>query len=272
MVWGNVAAHLWWLEAPVEATTFFGAKLSVDARDICGRYIYYFGIWEPHLTGFIQRRLKPGDTFVDVGANVGYYSLLASTIVGNSGQVVSLEALPSTFEMLRKGIHRSRARNIRPVNVAAWDTEASLPMFSGKDVGTSSLIPEWAERWNNSLRTEVKAATLSSLLTPAEKCNVRLIKIDVEGAELHVVRGMLDLLAASREELEVVVEVMPKFGDEITALFRSHGFHVYQLRNDYSARSYFEREAPDPPRRIESIPAINEQADIVFSRVDAAAL
>lgn len=71
-----------------------GVRMSVDTKDIVQRYLYQFGIWEPSLSGWLARTLRPGDVFVDVGANIGYYSLLAARLVGHLGSVVAIEASP----------------------------------------------------------------------------------------------------------------------------------------------------------------------------------
>ena len=166
-VWGHVAAHLWWLESYVNAKTVFGSVLRVDARDIGGRYIYYFGIWEPNLTKWIAERLGPGDTFVDVGANVGYYSLLAARM---AARVVAIEAVPRTYAILKENLAANQALNVRPVNVAVWDRQERLTMFVAQDkvTGTSTLMSKWAEQWHLAGRCEVPAAPLSTLLEPEE--------------------------------------------------------------------------------------------------------
>lgn len=64
---------------------------NVTTTDIIQRYLYLFGTWEPHLTAWIHQRLTPGATFIDVGANIGYYSLLAAHLVGPTGRVVAVE-------------------------------------------------------------------------------------------------------------------------------------------------------------------------------------
>ena len=79
-LWARVIdPYFAWISHPFVASTVSGMKMKGDAKDIIQQYIYYFGVWEPHITGWVSRRLAPGDTFVDVGANIGYYSLLAST-------------------------------------------------------------------------------------------------------------------------------------------------------------------------------------------------
>lgn len=272
-LWDNLASHLWWLESTVAARTFFGSTIYVDARDICGRYIYYFGVWEPNLTHWISQRLNDGDVFVDVGANVGYYSLLASTLVGG-GHVVAVEALPKTFAMFQRSIGRNHTANVRAVNIAAWHEPSVLTMFSGTLIGKSTLIGAWAERWKNAERCEVPASPLSEILTPDESKSVRIVKIDVEGAEWHVISGMTQLLENSRRDLEVVMEVTPTMlateghtCDDLLAFFARYGFRPYFLEMDYSASAYYGRGVPRSPRAITDIPTENEQQTIIFSRL-----
>ena len=132
---------------------------------MCGRFLYYFGMWEPNLTHWITERLKDGDVFVDVGANVGYFSLLASTLVG-SGHVVAVEPTPRAFDMLEESLRRSHATNVRAVNAAAWHEQSVLQMFSGANLTMSSLMSDWAARWNDYESCDVPADRLSAILTP----------------------------------------------------------------------------------------------------------
>jgi len=277
-LWRNLLAHLWWLETKVLARTCFGTEMRVDAEDIVGRYIYYFGVWEPVLTTWIRGRLAPGDTFIDVGANVGYYSLLTSQLVGNSGKVVAIEPAPQTFSVLQENISRNQAENVRAVNMAVWDCETNLQIFSkaGNTLGATTLMPGWAERWKLEPYCEVPAAPLPHILTSEELRSARLIKIDIEGAEWRAVLGLLPSLAGCREDLEIVLEVAPemlqaegKSCEDLLTLFRGLGFHPYLVENDYSAIAYLSKAMPNRPKRIVQVPARAEQTDIIFSRVDA---
>jgi FkbM family methyltransferase len=277
-LWKNLLAHLWWLETTVLARTLFGSEMRVDAEDIVGRYIYYFGVWEPILTSWVRQRLAPGDTFVDVGANVGYYSLLASQLVGDSGKVVAVEAAPQTFSVLRENVLRNRADNVRTVNMAAWDSETSLQIFSkaGNTPGTSTLMPGWAKQWNLEPHCEVPAAPLSEILTSEELKSARLIKIDVEGAEWRAVVGLVPFLAACRPDLEIVMEIAHemlqaegKSCEDLLALFQSMGFHPYRVENDYSAMAYLSEQMPGRPKRIDQVSTVSDQMDVIFSRVNA---
>jgi FkbM family methyltransferase len=273
-VWNQVAAHLWWLESRIRTTTYFGSMLDVDARDGCGRFIYYFGVWEPDFTAFIERTLKPGDCFIDVGANIGYYSLLASRLVGQSGKVVSIEAVPRTFEVLRRNLELNHSENVRAVNMAVWDKEETLTFFVSPDTidSTSTAIPSLAEGRGLRARCDIPAASLGSLLNRDEIAAARLIKIDVEGAERQAISGFGTMLETSRRDLEVMVEVSIEAFDEIVAFFQRHGFFSYRLENDYNVQSYVGGHDKKKPQRLEVAPKEDTHVDLIFSRIDAAAL
>nr|WP_202543458.1 FkbM family methyltransferase [Streptomyces sp. SID8382] len=260
------------------ARTRFGATFAVDTQDLIQRYLYLFGVWEPHMTRWLQRRLKPGDVFVDVGANIGYYSVLASRLVGGSGKVVAVEASPTFLGLLQRHSRRNGCANIRTVNAAVSDREELLTFIlaSSRNMGANSVVPYDGPAEST---FEIAARPLPDLLTEDEITRARVIKVDVEGAEGGVVRGLVPLLDRLRPDAELTVEVTPQrmaeLGDsveELLAALTGHGFHVYRLTNDYAAGSY-----PDALRRAPEVPVrwrgpVAEESDLVFSRVDAESL
>nr|WP_167504417.1 FkbM family methyltransferase [Streptomyces malaysiensis] len=260
------------------ARTRFGATFAVDTQDLIQRYLYLFGVWEPHMTRWLQRRLKPGDVFVDVGANIGYYSVLASRLVGGSGKVVAVEASPTFLRLLQRHARRNGCANIRTVNAAVSDREELLTFIlaSSRNMGANSVVPYDGPAEST---FEIAARPLPDLLTEDEITRARVIKVDVEGAEGGVVRGLVPLLDRVRPDAELTVEVTPQrmaeLGDsveELLAALTGHGFHVYRLTNDYAAGSY-----PDALRRAPEVPVrwrgpVAEESDLVFSRVDAETL
>ena len=276
VMWNSVVSHLCWLESTVTSRTVFGQRVVADAAEPVGKYIYYFGIWEPNLTHWLQGRLGPGDVFVDVGANVGYYSLLASGLVGAGGKVVSIEALPQFFAFLKDNIAINHVSNIRPVQAAAWDCEGTVKLFLRPDhpTGTTTAIPEWADRFHLEDVCEVPGRPLAALLRPDEIAAARVIKIDVEGAEWRVVNGLGDLIRSGRKDLEFVVEVTPGMGNteeavpDVVGYFKELGFYPYQIENNYSAEAYYRNHPLGRPTRLETTAGLGIQADIVFSRRD----
>ena len=267
-----IEPHLAWQAFAFVASTVFGSWISGDTRDIIQQYIYYFGLWEPNLTRYVRERLMPGDTFIDVGANIGYFSLLASKCVGTSGAVVAIEASPRIFAALQDNLECNPTQNVRALNIAVSDKAGTLKLYGGgifnSGATTTFEDPELV------FEDEVDAAPLSSLLTPQETSAARIIKIDVEGAEWRVIEGMAEILTNGRDDLEIIVEVSPKhlaLLDKTTAellrVFADAGFHPYALENDYTAQGYLTPASYQPPARV--CHAIEWETDIVFSRRDA---
>ncbi|MBC3842978.1 FkbM family methyltransferase [Streptacidiphilus sp. 4-A2] len=223
-------------------------------------------------------RLSHGDTFVDVGANIGYDSILASRLVGAAGRVVSIEASP---EFHRKVLHQARlnrAGNVRAINAAVSDRRRPLTfvLASSHNMGENSAVPYDGPAEST---FTIDAAPLPELLGSDELANARVIKIDVEGAEGGVIRGLAPALGKLRPDAEIAIEVTPermaKLGDSIEELLETmegSGFHAYRIVNDYSAESYPPalHRAPSVPTRWRQ-PLIGEN-DLVFSRIDADAL
>jgi FkbM family methyltransferase len=278
--WLNVVGpYLTWRGVERVAKTHFGARLFCNTRDLIQCYIYYFGRWEPNLTQFISQRLKPGDVFVDVGANVGYFSLLASSLVGPTGSVIAIEASPQTYDQLAANIALNGADNVEAINTAVSDRAGLAPLFAGhvENCGETTLSSEFAAMNQLQKSGEVHTKPLSSLLSPDIVHRVKLIKIDVEGLELAVVRGMLGILEYTRADLEILIEVTPdkilgggKGGDAVVDELQRYGFGAYVIENDYSGRSYMANRPDTRPRRLRS--ALVKQTDLVFSRLSAEAL
>ncbi|MGR8009645.1 FkbM family methyltransferase [Streptomyces hypolithicus] len=262
----------------VVAQASFGAQFHTDTRDLIQRYIYTFGVWEPPLTRWLQRTLRAGDTFVDVGANIGYYSLLASGLVEDSGRVVAVEASPDFHRVLSANIALNQVHNVRAVNEAVSDRAEVLhfTLASSANLGANSIVPYAGEAESHA---DVPARALPDILTPAELTTARVIKVDVEGAEGAVVRGLVPALRRLRPDAELAIEITPQrlteLGDsaeQLLAALSAGGFHPYRLPNDYDAASY-----PKAARGLGPVPTrwqgpVEDETEFVFSRTDAETL
>ena len=258
----------------LDGTTTWGGRFRCDLHDFIASRIYYFGVWEPNLTALVIGRLAPGDVFVDVGANMGYFTVLASRLVGDRGGVVAFEASPGTYAVLSEDVAMNRATNVRAVNKAVSDRPGTLALYSGPadNRGATSLHAERGGRFE----ANVPAAPLLDLLEPDERARVRLIKIDVEGAELPILLDLLDHLDAYPPRMELVVEVAPDemraAGVPVEALvarFAEHGYHWYVLENHHDPRAYFD---PRPRRAVRGTAIPTSRTDVVFSRENAPTL
>jgi hypothetical protein len=101
------------------ATTVFGASFDCEAHDLIQASILHFGLWEPHMTALMKHLIEPDTVIVDIGANIGYYSLMFSQLAGHDGKVIAIEALPRLAEYVRENSARNGATNI-DVRSAPW--------------------------------------------------------------------------------------------------------------------------------------------------------
>ena len=124
--------------------TRFGATITVNGSDIVGRDITFFGTWEPNLTASLSWRLSPGDTFVDVGANVGHFTLLASRLVGPTDRAVAVEPSPANLTLLTRNAASNRARNVQIVAAAASETAGALDFYGDGVTAYATLHAGWA--------------------------------------------------------------------------------------------------------------------------------
>ena len=186
--------------------TRYGFYMSVDVSEWLGRHVFATGEYEPATSRMLATCLRPGDTFLDIGANAGYFSLLAARIVGPTGKVVAFEPHPRMQKDYRHNVDLNHFQTICDLkNVALSNSHGEAEFFAGPDQhpGVSSLrAPERCSSTFN-----VPVATYDELIGPSER--VDCLKIDVEGAECCVLEGMTNMLAA---QLPIVVlEVTPSY-------------------------------------------------------------
>ncbi len=187
------------------AHTRHGFRIQIDVSDWLGRHVYVTGEYEPPTTRLITHRLARGSTFVDVGANVGYFTLLGAKCVGGHGKVYSFEPLPAVRRRLEENIQMNQFSHCEVHALAASNVEGTREFFVGPrdHLGVSSL-----RRLEDASETlTVQTATLDEVL-PLD-IQVALIKIDVEGSECHVLEGMQAILARSRPD--IILEVTPEY-------------------------------------------------------------
>jgi FkbM family methyltransferase len=269
-----------WRPLTVDGTSEDGIHLRCRLPDIIQMYVYLFGTWEPDLAAFMRRRLRPGDTFIDVGADIGYLSVLGSRLVGPHGVVVAIEPAPFAIAALQETVAMNDLTNIRLVAGAVSDRDGELPLFVGPSYA-SGLTTTVAPRFGHREQGRVRAAPLGSLVTREELATTRLIKIDVEGAENRVLAGMLASVEALTADAELVVEMMPKWWSDpqlrpidVLRPFLERGFHVYLLPANYLPWRYLWPKDVGAPQRLRDFAVLERRAklDVVLSRSDADAL
>ena len=258
-----------WRARGFSCRTRYCGRMFGNTEDLIQRHIYFFGNWEPNISAWIAATLRPGDCFVDVGANIGHYSLLASRVVGDSGHVVAIEAAPWIHALLERHVDLNRRRNVRTVAVAAAAQRGVLMLYAGNpgNIGKTSTVA------HAGACSEVPSVPLAEILSETECQRVRIMKIDVEGAELQVLHGLVPLLPRLRHDVEIVMEISPalmpdaeRARAEIFATMRAHGFSAYAFDNDYGVDTYLHQGCIKQPVRLMD-EHLTQQADILFSRI-----
>ncbi|HEY0077495.1 MAG TPA: FkbM family methyltransferase [Pyrinomonadaceae bacterium] len=185
-----------------------GAQMVVDITGLMGD-LYFNGAasYEPQTTQFITARLSRGETFVDVGANVGYFSILAASRVGSEGKVYAFEPNPNLHGDFKRSVQINGFENlIRLTEVAISSADSDEVDFfislAEANTGLSTLTPAKGHLETGSLslghKITVPARTLDSWMKETGLSHIDMLKIDVEGAEEIVLDGMQETLADAR--------------------------------------------------------------------------
>jgi FkbM family methyltransferase len=158
--------------------------------DGVGRVLAVEGIWEPHVTALFRASLSPGDVCVDVGANIGYFTLLAARLVGPAGHVYALEPAPATYGALVSSIELNGFSNVTALCVAAGEAPGEAVLEDSEQSVLSAIRVEGGKSKAGSRGLTVPVQPVGSLIRPADLARLRLVKVDVEGYELEVLRGL----------------------------------------------------------------------------------
>ena len=143
--------------------------------------------WETHVTNAIAQHLTPGDVFLDIGANIGYFTLLAASIVQDGGKVISFEPNPESLQLLYSSIVENQFKNITVYPFAASDFQQMLGLATGGSNGHVVDVSFFAQR-----TYIVQSIIVDEWLQHEKQINV--IKIDIEGHEPFAIRGMDKLI------------------------------------------------------------------------------
>ena len=214
------------LDRAVSVETEWGA-LFIDAADeVIRPAIDRHGIWEPGETALLLEWLGPSMTFVDIGAHVGYYTILAARRVGPGGLVLAFEPSPRNYELLLANVWQNGLTNVVCFPWAVSDRVGFLDLFTDEsNTGDNRIFPSAGRQ-----HVRVRAVALDAL--PLIQPPIDVVKMDVQGAEEAVVAGMGTLLARS-PCARITLEYWP-FGiralgrDERATLryYRSLGYRV----------------------------------------------
>lgn len=182
------------------------------------------GSYEPAVTRLLKKYLQPGSLFIDVGANVGYFSRMAGEIVGKDGKVYAFEVDSNNFMCLCRNIKGSS--NILPFHFAISDKNAFLDLNISTHAACHSLVET-----ENNLKGETSTVFSISLdhfwENYLEKQDVDLLKVDVEGAEIFVLSGMQKMISKGAVK-NMIIEFCPE-------ILKNAGFEIADFYNKLSS-------------------------------------
>jgi FkbM family methyltransferase len=261
------------LSSQKEAETFFDEPMTVVIPSGYGE-IYCYGATvdadaEVRLNKFLLRELAEGGVFFDIGACLGYYSLLASNLVGPEGRVLTFEPSPSVIPILRRNL--SGKQNVEIINKALSRTSGSTRFHVAPlpFIGTSSLRADWQER-----NTELVTVDTICLDDYCYSTGIfpSIIKLDVEGVEDEVLKGSARLL---REQgpllaLEVFTPLLESDRESLRILHEL-GYEPYAIQDDGRLQALddqsLEPHLADLKARYRIIhDSINDFDNLVFKR------
>ena len=199
------------LTVPILRGPLRGNKWVVGSQ----RHAFWLGIYEPHMQSLIAREVKAGSVFYDIGANVGFYSLLAAKLVGD-GKVLAFEPWSANLAHLRRHLSLNRARNVEVMELAVSD-EVGSAFFQPEATGAMGRLLE-----QGSVR--VTTTTLDAMLHDNSAPPPHYIKMDIEGAEAKALLGgqacfrthkpVLFLATHGRDIREQCFEILRSFNYE----------------------------------------------------------
>jgi len=181
------------------------------------------GVYEPEVSSYIIKNLKSEETFMDIGANNGYHTLLAANVVGN-GKIISIEPNPEAFKRLTSNIELNNLSNVISLNLALSDNEGKALLYLDDDVGDASASLK-TNRYSRPF-VEVELKRFDQLFKDE---TIKMIKMDVEGAEIDIIRGGLEDYTRDHKNVDIIMEWNPFYRNKEDFDYLSRLFHINLL-------------------------------------------
>ena len=202
-------------------------------------------IKEPGTCNWIKQEVRPGEIFYDIGANIGVYTVLAANCAGENGRVFAFEPHCPSFSRLLDNIRVNNLEHIvTPCNFALHDQPGFFPFnyFSGEAASSQSQIESASGESKLEFQPEISglkySASIDSLIATKKFPPPHHIKIDVDGNEFAILRGMSALMKSSQRPKSIQVEIDKHYKDEIMSLM---ALHKYVLAAKHYTRAGVER-------------------------------
>lgn len=228
-------------EGEVTVPIPLGLRLMVSTKDSgLGMYLRTQNEFEPLQTSRFLKQVKKGDVVMDIGANIGYYTILASKKVGPSGKVYAFEPYSKNLTLLKKNIALNTCTNVVVVAEAVSDTSAKKPFEVDRANPGESRLAAHKSKKSDMLVTTI---TLDSFLKREKIKKADVIKMDIEGAEIQAILGAKNLLKNSKKItlfIECNVRALARFDKTplgLTSLLEGFGLEITGILNEFRKKS-----------------------------------
>ena len=187
---------------PVEVDAY-GFRLMIDPSDRqVSLSLLLHGKYEPEETSLFDRTLRPGMVVVDVGANLGIYTLLAGRGVGPAGRVVAIEPDPTTFELLAANVARNAMSNVSLLRCAVAAEPGTMSLYRVPGHPALASLSRSNAR-STAERVDVEVTTLDAALSELGIERINVLKLDAQGAEIDILRGARETISRARPTMFV---------------------------------------------------------------------
>jgi FkbM family methyltransferase len=189
----------------------------------------FYGVDEPEVQGLLKRVLKPGDWAIDGGANCGIFTVAMAQLVGPTGRVLAFEPGENNVGLLEQNVRAAGCQNVEIIQKALWSKSETVRLHMHADGSKNSLAPHSGTHGS----ADIEAVTLDDYVSMSLLGRLRLLKLDIEGAEMEALKDAERLLTwCPYVVCEANMEALPKFGSNIDLLcnfMRRRDYHAFIL-------------------------------------------
>jgi FkbM family methyltransferase len=233
-----------------------GVVFEYDLAHYRGTAPMDFGSYAPLIVEVMKRFLRPGGVFVDVGANIGYLSAIGAGLVGPQGEVHAFEPVPAYSNRLGRLAELNPRHKIFANAHAAGETPGTCTIYVTREPGQNTMIRAYQQPVEVVSTLEVPVVRLDDYIEAKTLRNISLFKIDAEGFELPVLKGLERYFASTRKRPPIICEIAPR-------AYALQGRKLTDLADYMSAHGYSARDLIDPGRRVD-VCGIKQVEDVLF--------
>lgn len=206
-----------------------------NIREMQQRRIYFLDRYESREIKLCKKLLSSGDIFIDVGANIGWFTIGAARQVGQAGKVIAFEPSSQINPQLQRNIYLNKLSNVKVEKIALSDENgtAILSGYTEENIGLPSIVGN-SDNYEKSGSEKVETVRFDDYYQRASLGKIRLIKIDAEGAEMKILEGMGKLLEKKDVDcliIEVREEAMGKGknAEEVMVYLENYGYSIFEI-------------------------------------------